>query len=121
MELLLYVDPNEETWNGKYLFNYYLKRLQLCCGGVAQNSVDDLDPSVLGKAGLVYEHVLGEDKFTFIEDVAHPKSVTILITGPNKHTIAQINDAIRDGLRSVKNAIEDTFLIPGAGYTIIDY
>ena len=35
--------------------------------------------------------------------------------GPNQHTIAQIHDALRDGLRSVKNAIEDASLIPGAG------
>lgn len=35
--------------------------------------------------------------------------------GPNQHTISQINDALRDGLRSVKNAIEDAALVPGAG------
>ena len=35
-----------------------MERLPLCCGGVAVNSVDDLTPDVLGKAGLVYEHVL---------------------------------------------------------------
>ncbi|KAJ3213751.1 T-complex protein 1 subunit zeta [Clydaea vesicula] len=92
-----------------------MERLQLCCGGTAQNSVDDLNPSVLGYAGLVYEHVLGEEKFTFIEDVEKPKSVTILITGPNPHSIEQIKDAVRDGLRSVKNAIEDDHLVPGAG------
>lgn len=28
-------------------------------------------------------------------------------TGPNDHTIAQIKDAVRDGLRAVKNTIED--------------
>ena len=28
-------------------------------------------------------------------------------TGPNKHSITQIKDAIHDGLRAVKNAIED--------------
>ncbi|KAJ3267027.1 T-complex protein 1 subunit zeta [Chytriomyces hyalinus] len=92
-----------------------MERLQLCCGGVAQNSVDDLEPSVLGSAGLVYEHVLGEEKFTFMENVENPESVTLLITGPNSHTIAQINDAVRDGLRAVKNAIEDEHVIPGAG------
>ncbi|RKO87992.1 chaperonin Cpn60/TCP-1 family [Blyttiomyces helicus] len=92
-----------------------MERLQLCCGGIAQNSVDDLNADILGHAGLVYEHVLGEEKFTFIEDVSFPKSVSILITGPNAHTITQINDAIRDGLRAVKNAIEDKFLVPGAG------
>ena len=79
------------------------------------NSVDDLDVSCLGKAGLVYEQVLGEDKFTFVEDLEKPKSVTILINAPNSHSIMQINDAIRDGLRSVKNAIEDEYLVPGGG------
>ena len=36
-------------------------------------------------------------------------------SGPNAYTISQIQDAIRDGLRSVKNALEDEALIPGAG------
>jgi len=92
-----------------------MERLQLVCGGVAQNSVDDLIPSILGWAGLVYEHTLGEEKFTFLEEVKDPKSVTLLIKGPNPHTIQQVSDALRDGLRAVKNAIEDEALIPGAG------
>lgn len=58
-----------------------MERLQLACGGVAQNSVDDLTPDVLGWAGLVYEHTLGEEKYTFVEDVKEPKSVTMLIKG----------------------------------------
>ena len=45
------------------------------------NSFEDLSPDVLGHAGLVYEHQLGEDKFTFIEEVVNPKSVTVLIKG----------------------------------------
>jgi len=92
-----------------------MERLQLICGGIAQNSVDDLTPDILGWAGLVYEHTLGEEKFTFLEDVKDPKSVTLLIKGPNAHTIQQIQDALRDGLRAVKNALEDECLIPGAG------
>ncbi|KAK1921983.1 chaperonin Cpn60/TCP-1 family [Papiliotrema laurentii] len=77
--------------------------------------VDDLTPDVLGWAGLVYEHTLGEEKYTFVEDVKEPKSVTLLVKGPNAHTMTQIQDALRDGFRSVKNAIEDKSLIPGAG------
>jgi T-complex protein 1 subunit zeta len=89
--------------------------LQLVCGGSAVNSVEDLTPDLLGWAGLVYEHTLGEEKFTFVEEVKEPKSVTLLIKGPNAHTISQTQDALRDGLRAVKNAIEDAALIPGAG------
>ncbi|GAM83211.1 hypothetical protein ANO11243_011970 [Dothideomycetidae sp. 11243] len=92
-----------------------MERLQLICGGTAQNSVDDLTPDVLGWAGNVYEHTLGEEKFTFIEDVRDPRSVTILIKGPNGHTITQIKDAVRDGLRSVYNMIVDGSVVPGAG------
>jgi len=92
-----------------------MERLTLACGGVPVNAVDDLTPEVLGHADVVYEHTIGEDKFTFIEGVPYPQSVTILIKGPNAHTINQVKDAVRDGLRAVKNAIEDGFLIPGAG------
>ncbi|KAI4213479.1 MAG: hypothetical protein LQ351_003980 [Letrouitia transgressa] len=92
-----------------------MERLQLVCGGTAQNSVDDLTPDILGWAGLVYEHQLGEEKYTFIEEVKDPKSVTLLIKGPTTHAIQQIHDAIRDGLRSVYNMIIDQSVVPGAG------
>lgn len=92
-----------------------MERLQLVCGGIAQNSVEDLTPDALGWAGLVYEHQLGEEKYTFVEEVKDPKSVTILIKGPNQHTIAQLTDAVRDGLRSVYNTIVDNCVVPGAG------
>ncbi|KAI9892651.1 MAG: T-complex protein 1 subunit zeta [Vezdaea aestivalis] len=92
-----------------------MERLQLICGGISQNSADDLSEDILGWAGLVYEHQLGEEKFTFIEEVKNPKSVTLLIKGPNAHTITQITDAVRDGLRSVYNMIVDKSVVPGAG------
>jgi T-complex protein 1 subunit zeta len=92
-----------------------MERLQLVCGGTAQNSVDELTPDVLGWAGLVYEQTLGEEKYTFVEDVKEAKSVTLLIKGPNAHTIAQLTDAVRDGLRSVYNMIVDGSVVPGAG------
>lgn len=36
---------------------------------------------------------------------------TNALAGPNDHTIAQIKDAIRDGLRAVKNTIEDEAVV----------
>ncbi|EDW51513.1 GM22574 [Drosophila sechellia] len=92
-----------------------MERLALACGGTAMNSFDDLQEEHLGYAGVVYEHVLGENKYTFVEDCKNPLSVTILIKGPNKHTITQIKDAIRDGLRAINNTIADKALVPGAG------
>ncbi|XP_012234559.1 T-complex protein 1 subunit zeta [Linepithema humile] len=92
-----------------------MERLALACGGVAMNSVDDLKEEHLGWAGLVYEHVLGETKYTFVEECKKPNSVTILLKGPNKYTLEQLKDAVRDGLRAIKNAIDDRAVVPGAG------
>jgi len=92
-----------------------MERLTLACGGTPIHSVEDMEPSMLGFAGRVSEDILGEDKFTFVEDCRHPKSCTLLLQGPNRHTIEQIKDAVRDGLRAVKNAIEDRAVVPGGG------
>jgi len=92
-----------------------MERLVLACGGVATNTFDDLSEEDLGYAGHVYEHVLGEDKYTFVEDLKCPKSVTVLLKGPYKHTLVQSKDALRDGLRAIKNTKDDAKLIPGAG------
>ena len=91
------------------------ERIPLACGGRQVNSVDDLDEKDLGYAKHVYEQVLGEDKYTFVEGVTNPFSCTILIKGPNDYTIAQTKEAIRDGLRAIKNTIEDNAVVPGAG------
>ncbi|VUZ48179.1 unnamed protein product [Hymenolepis diminuta] len=92
-----------------------MERLSLACGGYALNSFNDMERDCLGYAGRVYEYVLGEEKFTFVEECKNPQSVTLLIKGPNKYTITQIKDALKDGLRSVKNTFDDGCVVPGAG------
>lgn len=92
-----------------------MERLCHALGGVAVNSVDDLTESDLGWAGCVYEHQIEDDKFTFIEQPKNPSSCTILVTGPNEHTLHQMKDAIKDGLKAVTNVLEDEAIVPGAG------
>lgn len=87
----------------------------LAVGGVALNSIDNMQESSLGWAETVREETLGEDKYTFVEGCRNPKSCTILLKGPDQHTIDQLKDAVRDGLRAVANAIEDKCVVPGAG------
>jgi len=92
-----------------------MERIVLACGGEQVNSIDDMTPDVLGYAEEVYEQTLGEEVYTFVEGVTNPFSCTILIKGAHPHVIAQIKDAVRDGLRAVSNAITDGHLVPGAG------
>eukprot|EP01123_Difflugia_compressa_P005902 TRINITY_DN18017_c0_g1_i1.p1 TRINITY_DN18017_c0_g1~~TRINITY_DN18017_c0_g1_i1.p1 ORF type:complete len:543 (+),score=112.21 TRINITY_DN18017_c0_g1_i1:128-1756(+) len=92
-----------------------MERCTLACGGNAVNSFEDLSKEALGFAKSVYQHKLGEETFTFVEGVENPYSCTILMKGPSKHTILQIKDAIRDGVRAIKNTIDDGCVVPGAG------
>ncbi|CCD25997.2 chaperonin-containing T-complex subunit CCT6 NDAI_0G02220 [Naumovozyma dairenensis CBS 421] len=92
-----------------------MERLQLVTGGEAQNSVEDLSPSILGYSGLIYTETIGEEKFTYVTENKDPKSCTILIKGSTHYALNQTKDAIRDGLRAVANVIKDNTVVPGAG------
>ena len=92
-----------------------MERLTLACGGLPVNSLEKLDESALGWAGLVYEYVLGEDKYTFVEEVKNPKSVTILLKASTKFALTQLKDSVYDGLRAIKNTLDDCAYVPGAG------
>jgi len=92
-----------------------MERLARACGGYGVNSVEDMAPDCLGYAKTVYEHILGDDKYTFVEGCKNPTSCTILVRGPNDHTIRQIKDAIHDGLRACSNLLEDKAVVAGAG------
>ena len=91
------------------------ERLILACGGNAVNSFDDLTKEDLGEADLIYEEQIDDEKYTYIEGVKNPHTCTILVRAPSGYEIAQIKDAIRDGLRAVKNVFDDDSIIPGAG------
>ena len=94
-----------------------LDRLVLATGGQIVLSLSDLSPDVLGHAGQVRVVSYDDDdsKYTFVEDCPNAQSCTLLLQGPNKLSISQIQDAVKDGLRTVKNALEDQCVVPGAG------
>lgn len=92
-----------------------MERLQLCCGGRAIQAIEALEESVLGYADEVFEHRLGEETYTFVQGVKNPKSCTVLVNGPNAHTITMLKDALKDGLRCVRNAYLEKKLVAGAG------
>ena len=91
-----------------------VERLVLAWDRMTTDSAE-LGPLCLGEASLVYGHALGDNKFTFVEQCTSPLSVTILMKGPNKHTLVmQVKVAVRDELKAVKDAAEDGCVIPGA-------
>lgn len=93
-----------------------LMRLTHACGCRIVNFVDDLRADYLGYAGVVYEEThKGDNKYIFIDEVKEPKAVSIAIAGATEMNSKLVETAIRDGLRSLKNAHDDKKLLPGAG------
>eukprot|EP00531_Pseudo-nitzschia_arenysensis_P020939 CAMPEP_0116149734 /NCGR_PEP_ID=MMETSP0329-20121206/19133_1 /TAXON_ID=697910 /ORGANISM="Pseudo-nitzschia arenysensis, Strain B593" /LENGTH=526 /DNA_ID=CAMNT_0003646123 /DNA_START=76 /DNA_END=1653 /DNA_ORIENTATION=+ len=92
-----------------------MERLTLACGGSPIHSLQDIEESQLGYAGKVSQVTLGEEKFTFVEDCENAQSCTMLLQGPNQHAINQAKDAMKDGMRALKNALEDKAVVAGAG------
>lgn len=60
-----------------------MERLVLACGGIAMNSFDDLTPDCLGKAGLVYEHVLVSNNFHSLAGSMELKKLFLFRVKPN--------------------------------------
>eukprot|EP01086_Lenisia_limosa_P002092 TRINITY_DN1457_c0_g1_i1.p1 TRINITY_DN1457_c0_g1~~TRINITY_DN1457_c0_g1_i1.p1 ORF type:complete len:459 (+),score=162.32 TRINITY_DN1457_c0_g1_i1:12-1388(+) len=92
-----------------------MERVTKSCGGYAVNSTEDLKEDCLGFCEKLAVQTLGEEKYTFLEGVKNPHSCTMLVKGPNDQTINIIKEAIRDGLRTIANAVQDKCVIPGAG------
>lgn len=94
-----------------------MERISVLCNSIPVNSVDDIDSTVLGFAGLVYEQMIGEEKFTFIENVSNPFSGTILIKGSNLFLRKNTEEVIKNGIKALKMSLEDRCCLRGAGYT----
>lgn len=64
-----------------------MERLIFVCGGIVLNFFDDLNFDCLGYVGFVYEYILGEEKFIFIEKCNNFCFVILLVKGLNKYIL----------------------------------
>jgi T-complex protein 1 subunit zeta len=92
-----------------------MERISVLCNCIPINSFDDLSTDCLGFAGLIYEQEIGEEKYTFIENVTNPFSGTILIKGKNSILRKQIEDSIKNTLKTLKECIENQGILKGSG------
>ncbi|MEM3404583.1 MAG: TCP-1/cpn60 chaperonin family protein, partial [Nitrososphaeria archaeon] len=78
-------------------------------------TIEDLTPADLGKAELVEERKVEEDKWVFIEGCKNPKSVTIFIRGGTQRVVEEVERAVHDALSVVKDVILKPYIVVGAG------
>jgi chaperonin GroEL (HSP60 family) len=92
-----------------------MEKLSRATGGRIISNLDDLKTQDLGKAGLVEERKVGEDKMTFVEDCKDPRSVAILIRAGLERMVDEAERAMNDALSVVSDVIEFNKVVPGGG------
>ncbi len=92
-----------------------MEKLAKATGATVVTNLDDLSSKLLGKAELVEEKKIGDDRMTFVTGCVNPKAVSILIRGGTEHVISEIERALNDAIRVVAITKEDGKVLPGGG------
>ena len=93
-------------------------RVARATGATIVNSVFDLtDRDVGTQCGLFEISKIGDEYFTFLTKCKTPKACTILLRGPSKDILNEIDRNLMDAMSVAKNVIFHPFLSPGGGAT----
>ena len=92
-----------------------MDKLARATGGRVVTSIHEISLGDLGKAGLVEERKVSDEKMTFVEDCENPKSVSIILRGGTEHVVDELDRAMEDALRVVGVAVQDKMLVAGGG------
>ena len=92
-----------------------MEKLARATGARVVTSIHEISKEDLGKAGLVEERKVSDEKMTFVEECHNPKSVSIILRGGTEHVVDELDRAMEDALRVVGVAVEDKMLVAGGG------
>jgi len=92
-----------------------MEKLARATGARVVTSIHEISKDDLGKAGLVEERKVSDEKMTFVEDCENPKSVSIILRGGTEHVVDELDRAMEDALRVVGVAVQDRMLVAGGG------
>ena len=92
-----------------------MEKLARATGGRIISDLDDLTAKDLGKAGLVEERKIGDDKMIFVEKCKDPHSVAVLIRAGLERMVDEAERAMNDSLSVVSDVIENSKIVAGGG------
>jgi chaperonin GroEL (HSP60 family) len=92
-----------------------MEKLAKATGGKVATNLDDMTKKDLGKAALVEERKIGDDKMTFIEGCKDPHSVAILIRGGTERIVDEAERSIHDALCVVRDVVQEPKILAGGG------
>ena len=93
-------------------------RIARAVGATIVNRVEDLRESDVGtKCGLFNIEKIGDEYFTFLTECDQPKACTILLRGPSKDILNEIDRNLADAMSVARNVVFNPRLAPGGGAT----
>ncbi|WP_148882106.1 thermosome subunit beta [Thermococcus aciditolerans] len=92
-----------------------MEKLAKATGAKVVTNVKDLTAEDLGHADLVEERKIAGESMIFVEGCKNPKAVTILIRGGTEHVIDEVERALEDAIKVVKDVMEDGYVLPAGG------
>ncbi|CAE6418501.1 unnamed protein product [Rhizoctonia solani] len=91
-------------------------RIARATGATIVNRVEDLRDSDVGtQCGMFYIEKMGDEYFTFLTECTSPKACTILLRGPSKDILNEIDRNLADAMAVARNVVLNPRLIPGGG------
>ncbi|KAI0277019.1 T-complex protein 1 [Russula aff. rugulosa BPL654] len=91
-------------------------RIARAVGATIVNRVEDLRESDIGtRCGLFNVEKIGDEYFTFLTECTTPKACTILLRGPSKDILNEIDRNLADAMSVARNVVFNPMLVPGGG------
>ena len=97
-----------------------MEKLAKATGGKIVSNLDDIASTDLGKAGIVEERKIGDDKMIFVEQCKDPHAVAILIRAGLERLVDEAERAMTDSLSVVSDVIENNKIVAGGGAVEIE-
>lgn len=93
-------------------------RIARATGATIVNRVEDLQESDIGtQCGLFEIEKIGDEYFTFLTKCKSPKACTVLLRGPSKDVLNEIERNLQDAMGVARNVMFHPRLSPGGGAT----
>jgi len=91
-------------------------RIARACGATIVNRPDEVREADIGTgAGLFEVRKIGDEFFTFIVDCKAPKACSVVLRGPSKDILNEVERNLHDAMGVAKNVVLDPRLVPGGG------
>ncbi|CAG8507431.1 12464_t:CDS:2 [Dentiscutata heterogama] len=93
-------------------------RIARAVGATIVNQLDELKEEDVGtECGLFVVDKIGDEYFTFLTKCKNPKACTILLRGPSKDILNELERNLQDAMCVARNVFFNPLLAPGGGAT----